>query len=111
MPGSLPHGSASVFSVGVCLAVDKAAGARRLDRDDVNAESGYLASQCVAHRLEGELRGRVGSEGRAGDAAADRADIDDATGVCDQLRKQGLGQGYLAEEVALELSAPLVDRQ
>ena len=78
---------------------------------DVDPVGRELDPQRVGHRLERELRDRVGAEERQRAPAGDRADDDDAALRGPQRREHRLGDGELADDVDLELAAELVERQ
>src|SRR5262249_43451892 len=77
----------------------------RLDDRDADTEGLKLDPERVRDRLERMLRRGVGAEEGQRALPGNRADEDDSSSRAPQLRKQGLGDRDLSEDVYLELAA------
>src|SRR5947209_8438577 len=104
------HPRRRLLGAGAALLPDRGRHRSRLDRGDLDPERAQLLSKRIGYRLECELGGVVRPEERGRQATADRADVDNSPTGPAQCRQRRLGDGDLADEVDLQLSAPFVDR-
>ena len=93
------------------LPPDRRGDGPRLDHGDSDAERPELDAQHIGDGFQCVLRRCVGAEERQRAATRDRADVYDPSPCRAEIRQQGLRDRDVADEVHLELTAELVERE